>query len=314
MCVNWHNPYEQRQGEWLRGNLHAHATPFSPCAEVSVADLCAAYEACGLDFLCLSEHMMPSSPEWDGITMLPGLEWNSRSRYMSNRALTYHHHMGVYSPDSEVLDTAMQCRSPEHLCARTKTERAFLVANHPNWLLPEHYDEYTLQRLASDLDGLEIYNALLEWDEGEADATGRWDRLLSQGARLLGVAGDDSHTAQEAGKAWITARVDGQGVEPLFQALKSGNFYCSTGVTLMDIGREGDEMYISVNEGARIRVIGWAGKLLHEHIGHELRFSLNGQHGDIPPEQEYARFHVTNRNWEQAWSQPFFRFPVGQAA
>jgi len=300
MSVNWQNPYEQRRGRWLRGNLHAHATPLSPCASVPIADLGAAYAQRGLDFLSVSEHMAASAPACDGLVMLPGLEWNSRSRYMANRSLTYQHHLGVYSLDVDTLEAAVLCRDPHELCAGFASQQTLLVANHPNWLLPEHYDHYTLHLLAEGLDGLEIYNAQMEWDEGEADATGRWDRLLSTGRPLLGFAGDDAHAAAEAGQAWLAARVDGDGPEAVFQALKHGNFYCSTGVELADIGREGDELFVRMEREARIRVIGRLGRLLAERVAGELRWAL-------PEGEDYARFQIMDRDWAQAWSQPFFR-------
>ncbi|MFP4516545.1 MAG: PHP domain-containing protein [Desulfovibrionales bacterium] len=307
MTVDWCNPYQNRNGRWLRGNLHAHASPFSPCASVAVPDLCAAYLRCAQDFLSISEHMKVTAPHWEGLTLIPGVEWNSRSPYMANRSLAYQHHIGVYALETAVLDTAVACSTPEQMCAATTGADSLLIANHPNWLIPEHYDQYTLHRLSRDLDGLEIYNALLEWDEGEADATNRWDRLLTLGALLLGFAGDDSHTAGEAGRAWISARVDGQTPGAVFQSLKRGNFYCSTGVELDDIGRKGDGIFVSLNCEARIRVIGSGGKLLAEHVGNGFSFSFNGSNTD------YARFHITDRNWAQAWSQPFFQYtPQGR--
>lgn len=301
MPVNWLNPYEQRQGQWLRGNLHAHATPFSPCAEIPLSELCAAYQRCGQHFLCVSEHMKVTVPAWDSLLLLPGVEWNSRSTYMANRALTYQHHIGVYSLDTRLLDNAVRLRAPDAMCAELTGPGTLLVANHPNWLDPEHYDQYTLHRLAPCLDGVEIYNALLELEEGEADATNRWDRLLSLGLPLLGFAGDDAHAAADVGKAWLAARAVESSPEAVFQALKNGNFYCSTGAVLSDVGRESDQLFVHVEQEARIRVIGSGGKVLLERVGLGAQWSFSDNSTD------YARFHVMDRNWAQAWSQPFFR-------
>ena len=301
MTVNWLNPYERRDGVWVRGNLHAHAAPLSPCAEVAVNDLLAAYRCCGQGFLSVSEHMNVAVPSGNGLVVLPGLEWNSSNRYLACDSLTYQHHIGVYSPDRGVLETAVTCRTPESLCEEVASDQALLVANHPNWQMPEHFDQYTLHRLASKLDGLEIYNAMMEWDEGEADATGRWDRLLTTGLPLLGFAGDDSHTETQVGLAWMTARVAGGGPEAVFAALKDGNFYCSSGVEITDIGRQGDEIFVSVSQESRIRIFGSGGRLLDEKVGREASWRFEGL------DARYARFQVTDRNWGQAWSQPFFR-------
>ncbi len=301
MCVNWSNPYEQRAGEWMRGNLHAHTTPHSPCASIPGEDLCRVYQQCGLHFLSLSEHMTVTAPSWNGLTIIPGVEWNSRTTYLPNRALTYQHHIGVHALDIAVLDAAVRCMAPEVMTREVGGADSLLVANHPNWLLQEHYDQYTLHLLAPRLDGVEIYNALQEWDEGEADATNRWDRLLSTGAPLLGFAGDDSHAEAEAGKAWITVCSEESSPQGIFRAIKTGNFYCSTGGRFEDIGREGDTVFASLREESRIRVIGDGGRMLLQYVGTEVHWSFDSDR------TSYVRIHATNRNWEQAWSQPFFR-------
>jgi hypothetical protein len=58
---------------------------------------------------------------------------------------------------------------------------------------------------------------------------------------------------------------------------------------------------IVLEEEMRIDVIGRAGKLIARHVGTGAAFSFNTV--DTP----YVRFHVMDRNWGQAWSQPFFR-------
>ncbi len=55
--VNWTNPYAERHGTWLRGNLHAHTSPASSCATLPVEVVLDLYADLGYDFLCLSDHM-----------------------------------------------------------------------------------------------------------------------------------------------------------------------------------------------------------------------------------------------------------------
>lgn len=300
MAIDWRNPYASCAGSWLKGSLHAHATPFSPCSTIPLTSLCREYKLAGFSFLCVSEHMKITTPQNEDLVMLSGLEWNSRSAYMANRALTYNHHIGVYATDVSLLDKAMTCRDPFLLCQTLQDTGALLVANHPNWLHPEHYDQHTLSRLARHIHGVEIYNAVLEWEEGEADATGRWDRLLTEGIPLLGFAGDDSHAAADVGKAWLMVRAAEKNPESILHAILQGNFYCTTGALLSDIGRNGDALHIACETEARIRVIGSFGRLLAEHVG--TSFSWNFNTGDTT----YARFQIMDRNWNQAWSQPFF--------
>jgi len=53
--VNWANPYEDRRGQWLRGNLHAHSSPASSCGKVPMDRLLAGYAEAGYDFLSVSD-------------------------------------------------------------------------------------------------------------------------------------------------------------------------------------------------------------------------------------------------------------------
>ncbi len=305
MAVNWRNPYAQQQGRWWRGNLHTHSRPFSPCATIDTQALCAAYQRSGHDFVSLSEHMQVTAPEHDDLICLPGLEWNARSPYMPHRALTYQHHLGAYSLDTARLEATAPLLNAEAFCAAAAAPDVVLVANHPNWLAPEHYDQHALSRLSPFLDGLEIYNAILEKDEGEADATGRWDRLLSEGHPLLGFASDDSHKAADVGLAWLEVRApepssQSEMAGAILTAIKAGNFYCTTGALIMDIDRQGDTLRVRTLDEAQIRLRGTWGRLLAETVGTEFSWTF--------PEtgEPYVRFEIMDRDWGRAWSQPFF--------
>ena len=85
--VDWSNPYADRNGQWLKGNLHTHTSPASGCGEISVEDCLNQYVKLGYDFLAISDHLNYTKYQDDRITILPGVEWNSITG----------HHTGVYS-------------------------------------------------------------------------------------------------------------------------------------------------------------------------------------------------------------------------
>lgn len=55
--VNWTNPYESLNGKWLKGNLHAHTAPTSPCGRVPIEQVLGLYEKSGFDFIAISDHL-----------------------------------------------------------------------------------------------------------------------------------------------------------------------------------------------------------------------------------------------------------------
>jgi hypothetical protein len=302
MCVNWTNPYADRDNHWRKGNLHAHSSPGSGCAGISLADLITAYENLGYTFLSVSDHMHLTLPEEGNLILLPGLEWNVRDHRVPDSIVARRHHVGVHSSDIVWLEQCPAAREPEELFELTEKaiDSPLLILNHPNWLIPEHYNLHELETCGPMADGLEIYNALIEGLEGEADATGKWDRLLTNGSRLLGFASDDAHLKSNIGRAWIMVRA-GRDRNSILENIKSGNFYCSTGVVILDIGRNDATLFLTLEGEARVRVIGSGGRVLDTMVCREFECGMNQF------ETTYIRFHIQDRNWGQAWSQPFFK-------
>lgn len=299
MTVNWYNPYSSTSGKWYKGNLHAHCIPESPCASISLETLISGYVSQGYDFLAVSDHLAVTLAQTPMLTMLPGIEWNSRSGLMSKGVQTQHDHVGIYGLDPEILEESLQYRTLADLFSR-QDESSLLIANHPDWLLDEHYDFSTLLRFASNFDGMEIYNHSIVSDPGRADSTWKWDRLLSMGHPIIGFAHDDSHSPEDIGHAWLMVRAEDTQPETIFKSIKSGNFYCSTGVTILELERHGSRLYISVKDEATIRVIGSQGRVISKSVGTFFEWDFEGQ------DTEYARFHVRDSSWRQGWSQPFF--------
>jgi hypothetical protein len=73
--IHWQNPYANRAGRWLRGNLHTHSTGSD--GRLTPAQVAEAYAQVGYDFLAISDHMVYTSPPLAPLTLLPGMEWNA---------------------------------------------------------------------------------------------------------------------------------------------------------------------------------------------------------------------------------------------
>lgn len=300
MGVNWYNPYAEKAGNWFKGNLHSHCIPESPCASIDLYQLLTGYIEKGYDFLSVSDHLAVTITECHEMTLIPGIEWNSRAGYMPNGTQTQFDHIGVYGSTLENIENTLESRTLPELLEKPNGDLLH-IANHPDWLPEEHFSVSILQRFADQIDGIEIYNFSLEADDGQADTTWKWDRLLSMGYKLLGFSHDDSHSLYDIGKAWIMVNAPENSKEHLLNSMKRGNFYCSTGVHISHIDRADDTLYIALNHEGTIRVIGMYGRVLKEIKGRELEWTFNGA------QSSYARFHIRDTQWKQAWTQPFFQ-------
>lgn len=300
MSINWLNPYSNNSGKWFKGSLHNHCEPASPCASMSQEVLLDGYETSRYDFLSISDHLALTIPKHPPMSFIPGMEWNSRTGQIPDQVVSRYDHVGIYGLDPAQVAAHLKHRSLAQVMA-CGDEGILKIANHPDWLIEEHHSMETLLRFGRKFNGMEIYNYTLEFDDGQADTTWKWDRLLSIGIPLLGFASDDSHQKNDIGHAWLMVRSKDNGAPSIFQAIQEGNFYCSTGATITNLTRHQDTLSITLNQEAMIRVIGSQGRVLATHHGESFQWNFSSATTD------YARFHILAGSWQQAWSQPFFR-------
>jgi hypothetical protein len=288
-AVNWANPYARRRGRWLKGNLHTHTREGSACAQMSLAEALARYAKLGYDFLCLSNHMSLTAPRHRRLLFLPGLEWNSPAG----------EHATVCAFEPSLLRRCIRTADQPALLSRLDGQEAIVVLNHPNWCEPAHYTREQLLERKPAL-GIEIYNAVIERLPGCALATDKWDFLLSNGRPLLGFASDDAHRVEDIGQGWIMVRAESRTPRAVARAIREGNFYASTGVTIRDIRREGPVITVDTADADAIWAVGAGGVRLAHTPGRRLVFDTSGL------ASPYVRFTAFGRGPAMAWTQPFF--------
>ncbi len=190
--------------------------------------------------------------------------------------------------------------------------------NHPNWRwsvrLPDmlNLPDSTLFEIRNGHPGI---NSL-----GGTDANGNvalstealWDSLLTRGKVMFGVGTDDSHyftrpwdrTAPRPGYAWIFVRAATLTPDALVRAMRRGDFYASTGVTLGDYRVEAKRISLTIvqrgsGDDTRFRTefIGRGGRTLATMHGLSASYEIRGDEG-------YVRARVTDSNGFNAWTQP----------
>ena len=207
--------------------------------------------------------------------------------------------------------------------------------NHPNF-----YWGVTAEDLAAVVEErfFEVYNGHPKINHhGDPHRPGDemiWDiantiRIAEMGeAPLMGVATDDSHTYHggdvSPGRGWVMVDSEELTADSLIYAMRAGDFYASTGITLtrvsydaasrvieLEIEADGGAEFTSELIGTRMgyedAIVQGIGETLATSTGRSVRF-------EIPEDAYYARVVVTSftahpnpsfeDQHEQAWTQP----------
>ena len=287
--VNWANPYADRHGQWLKGNLHTHTSPASGCGAISVEDCVDLYVERGYDFLSISDHCVLTRHSDDRITLIPGIEWNAPKGC----------HTGVYSLNRADLKAAIAISDQDALLKNLADSNALLILNHPNWQKTPHYRREELDQ-KDNYDGIEIYNGVIERLHGYAIATDKWDYLLASGRRVLGFANDDSHRDTDIGLAAIYVRSKSRTPRAIMSAIKRGNFYASSGAVIDDIRLENGVVELETPDAQEIQVHKDGGCLISRARDKSMTFDTRNINCG------YVRFTVYASGSAMAWTQPFF--------
>jgi hypothetical protein len=144
-----------------------------------------------------------------------------------------------------------------------------------------------------------------------------WDRVLSSGKLLYGIAVDDAHyfkrpedqAAPRPGYGWVHVRAARLEPRAIVEALERGDFYASTGVEMQSIEATAKSLTLAIKQQPasskyRIQFIGKNGRVLSEATSSPATYRFTG-------DESYVRATVIESNGKKAWIQPV---PVGAAA
>lgn len=279
-------------GVWLRGNLHAHSTLSDGVRtpECVFDD----YAARGYDFLAISDHDTLTAPteipSSAALELVPAVEISNNGPHLlhlgATEAITPHEDRQQVV--DEISDTG-----------------GVAIPAHPNWRESfAHWPHDELERTTG-YDAIEVYNGLIERHPGAANATDRWDRLLSTGRRVWGLANDDSHRPWDVSQAWNVVQVQERSPEAILGAIQAGNFYASTGVHVESIDVSGDRISIATGNAERIRLITDHGLVQQDVAGPSTTFRVPDQlvHRE---NHQYVRIECLGSGGSRAWLQPMF--------
>lgn len=301
-------------GRWFKGNTHTHS--LNSDGDAAPVDVVRWYRENGYQFVVMTDHEFITPI--DGLNALFGAE--GKFLVLSGQEVTARFEAKAAHVNGLGLSTVVTPLTGDSVVdVLQKNIDAIRAAggvpqvNHPNFLWSlGGADLAQLQGPAL----LEIWNGHPMVNNlgggGVPSAEAMWDDALTAGTRLYGVADDDSHhyrrpgdpLAATPGRGWIVVRAERLDRQVILDAIRRGDFYASTGVTLTDIHVSDTALRVdiaTVPNWSRFRVefIGRGGQVLAEAVESPAVYTFRG-------DEQYVRARIIESNGRMAWTQPVF--------
>ena len=300
---------------WYKGNLHTHTTKSDGDADPEV--VVAWYKQHCYDFLVLSDHNHRTILDHEtdgGPLMIPGEEVSVM--ILGGEVPIHLNGIGI-SRVVEPIDAGVVAETLQANMNAIIDAGGIAQINHPNLFWAFDDEDIARVRGAS---LLEVYNAHpytnSEGGLNKPSAENIWDRVLSTGQVIFGVATDDAHNYSDftvdlanPGRGWVVVRASELSAEAIVKSLATGQFYFSTGVELAGLETSDETLSLEIAQHLdyvyHTRFIGKEGELLSECDGLVASYDIQGEEG-------YVRASIRSSYGTRAWTQPVFtsRWPT----
>ncbi len=296
-------------GKFHRGNLHTHST--NSDGILSPQEVCNRYQAEGYDFIALTDHFVglfdypisdTSAFRNEHFTTIPGAELHTGS--MENGHLWHILAVGLpvdfMPPNAPNFRPVKGSESAADIAQRARDTGAFIAIAHPHWSGLSRADARSLTAAHA----VETYNhgCVVDNDRGEGFLT--LEHLLNEGRQLNLIATDDAHfnTPDHFG-GWVMVKATENTPEALLAALKSGDYYSSTGPDLHDIRVSTDSVEVNCSPAVTVIVQGDRPSTATLHGGSMTTAKLPLERlGNSP----WLRITVIDSAGKRAWSNPIW--------
>jgi hypothetical protein len=296
---------------WYKGNTHTHT--LNSDGDSTPDEVVRWYREHGYNFLVLTDHNYLTSV--DGLNAVHGAADKFivvRGEEVTSTASSKAVHVNGLNLESLVKQStsASVVTATQENVDGIRRANGVPHINHPNFtwaMTPDDLMQVQRTRL------FEIFNGHPQVNnEGGGGAPGleeMWDRLLSSGRLMYGVAVDDAHhfkrpgdpLASGPGRGWVYVRAERLAPDALVAALERGDFYASTGVELesYEATAQGIRLAVKTTTYSRYRIqfIGSKGRVLFEQTTPTAAYTFKG-------DESYVRAQVLESNGYKAWTQP----------
>jgi hypothetical protein len=296
---------------WFKGNLHTHT--LNSDGDSTPAEVVHWYREHGYDFLVLTDHNVLT--DVNGLSATPSAAGSFlvvRGEELTSQAEGKPIHVNGFDVSRlvEPPPAAAVVEMVQGMVDRIRGANGVPSINHPNFGWAIGADELAkVQRTRL----FEVYNGHPQANNaGGGGVPGLetvWDRLLSGGTLLYGIAVDDAHhfrrpgdaAASSPGHGWVYVQAPALEPRALLEALEQGRFYASTGVQLEAVEATPAGVRVTVKPTGlskyRIQFIGPAGRVLAEVPGPDASYAFTG-------DERYVRAKVFESTGAVAWTQP----------
>ncbi len=300
-----------QSGRWLKGNTHTHTLESD--GDSPPETVARWYKAHGYNFLVISDHNVWVDPSKlshlvdSTFLLIPGEELTTSFQ----RKPVHVNGLNVPRVIAPQTDTTLLGTIQKNVDAVRGVEGVPHI-NHPNFGWAIGAD--VLARVRNDK-LIEIHNGHpLVHNDGAGGSPGMeevWDRLLTGGKRIYGIAVDDAHhftgefSAARAnpGRGWVAVNAPSLDARSILSRMEEGLFYASTGVELDSIRVSPRELMVAVRGRGDfkydIEFIGRGGRVLSKVGARRASYRLRGN-------EVYVRARVTDSGGNHAWVQPVF--------
>ncbi len=304
-------PAPTTPARWYKGNTHTHT--INSDGDSTPDEVVRWYRTHGYQFLVLTDHNFLTNV--DGLNALHAAEERFlvvRGDEVSARAGEKPIHVSGLDV-TRLVDAYSGTTVVETLQRNIDGIRAASGVphvNHPNFGWAVTFEDL---QTARNYKLFEVYNGHPTVNnQGGGGVPGLeevWDRLLTSGTIVYGLATDDAHVFKDPGnpmvagpgRGWVAVRAPRLEAGALTAALERGDFYASTGVVLDEVTATDSSLAVKVRaEGTskyRVQFIGRGGQVLSEVSEPFASYTFKGT-------EAYVRAKVLESNGRVAWVQP----------
>lgn len=301
-------------GRWYKGNTHTHT--LNSDGDSTPADVATWYREHGYRFLVLSDHNVLTNV--DGLNAVHG----ASEQFLLIKGEELSDRFGDKPIHVNALDLSAPVDPQHGTSVADVVQRSVDAIRQANGIPHINHPNFGWAITADDLKAIrndrlfEIYNGHPEVNNaGGGGVPGMeevWDRILSSGKLIYGLADDDAHVFKQPGnpnvagpgRGWVFVRAERLAARPIVEALDRGDFYASTGVELLDYRVTPSAITVAVKmelfSKYRVQFIGRNGKVLSEAISSPAVYEFKG-------DELYVRAKVLDSNGRLAWAQPVWR-------
>ncbi|MEI6851446.1 MAG: CehA/McbA family metallohydrolase [Bacteroidota bacterium] len=281
---------------YYKAQMHCHST--NSDGVLTPEQVKSEYKTRGYEILFLTDHNFMSD-------IVPMTEPDFLC--INAEELTFDKHMNGFFLKHTIQASGF---TPQQAIDSVKAQGGLIAFNHPVKSIEGEDWSYTANQFVAldNLDLIEIHNWGTEFTLSPFNKL-VWDSVLSTGRHIWGTATDDMHHLTEVvvpsiDRGYVMIRLSDLNPDSVYQAIKRGDFYATTGVEITNYEVKGDTIDIACSNCNKIQFIGDHGSV---------RQTTNSRNAEfIRTSDNYIRVYLEGGNGLfgtssiYAWTQPHF--------